>query len=333
MQSYLSQEVLNVNNLDPFIRDENENHDDLETPDYLNFDINYTRNKDFNCNFNNLLTAYRHNHNEFTIELLIKMNMGLVRKIALKYLNYLGNTHSFEDLVSEGILGLIKAVEKFNSSSGYDFLTYASYWIRLVIARSIIDTGTMIRVPVHLVELIIKINKIEHSYRLAGRDVDFSTICRRLQITPEKYQEAKLIEYRYFNLIDFDIRPKADSEDFKDFELEESDRLTELYELDDFINPESFAAYQSFGEELSDPAVIFEEIDFKVFIRKTITTLSERECNIIKLRFGFNDGKTKTLQEVAEIYGLTRERVRQIEIKALQKLMFKLFKIKKYWTA
>lgn len=331
MQSNIFMEPINIYNLDHF-NDPSEEQDEVPADLNLDLEYDYKGNNDLisQFNFNNLFDNYCLNQDKIIIDSLIIRNIGLVRKIALKYLNYLGNTHTFEDLVSEGILGLIKAIEKFDPLSGYDFLTYATYWIRLVIARSIIDTGTIIRVPVHLVELIIKIKKIEYFYKLTDSAVDITTICKRLQISPERYQEAKLIEYRYLYLIDFEHRQITELEDCRYNKLED---LDEADDLDDWIFPQCFAANPSFEEAISDPALIFEELDFKVFIRKTLTTLSERECNIIKLRFGFNDGNVKTLQEVAEIYGLTRERVRQIEIKALQKLMLKLFKIKKYWTA
>ena len=254
-----------------------------------------------------LLRHYQINRDKVLFESLIQNNIKLAHKIASRYLNYLGNTHSFEDLVSEGVLGLIKAIERFNPSLGYKFSTYATYWIRVVIVRSIMNTGTIVRVPVYMVELILKINKLEQSYRWENRDVDVQTICERLQITPEKYKEAKFVEYQFPNLI-------AQNSIILDVEDTRTGNL---------IKACRYHNNQYAQEEFADPAQIVEEVDFRMFIRKILFTLSERERNIIKLRFGFYNGSVKTLQEVGEIYGITRERVRQIEITALRKLLLK----------
>jgi len=246
-----------------------------------------------------------------SIELLIQNNLKLVRKIASKYRNYLGNTHTFEDLVSEGVLGLIKAIDKFNPALGYEFSTYATYWIRVVIVRAIMNTGTIVRVPVYMVELVLKIKKLELLSKRENKDIDLQTICGKLQITPEKYKEAKFVEYQFPNL--FALHSIA---------AEEEDT-----ESRDFIGAGRCHKLQYSREKFSDPAFMVEEVDFRMFIRRMMSSLSERECNIIKLRFGFYDGDIKTLQEVGEIYGITRERVRQIEIRALKKLLLKLNKL------
>jgi len=141
-----------------------------------------------------------------------------------------------------------------------------------------------------------------------NREVNVQAICRKLQITLEKYEEAKLAEYQFLNLIPLN----SNVPEVGDIESSGYIRTGRPREL------------QYSKEGLADPARIVEEVDFRMFIRKILSTLSERECNIIKLRFGFNDGSVKTLQEVGEIYGITRERVRQIELKALKKLLLKL---------
>ena len=158
----------------------------------------------------------------------------------------------------------------------------------------------------------MKIKKLERSFGLENTDVDAQTICAKLQVTPEKYKEAKLIEYKYLN---FTI--------LNSFRSGEEDNAE-----NDYRGRESYP-----GSDYSDPALMVEDVDFRAFIRNTLSTLPERECNIIKLRFGFIDGSVKTLKEVGEIYGVTRERVRQIEIKALKRLMCKFSKMKKYWAS
>jgi len=312
MQTNLYMEINPENLVDQLQTGISIQRDELRITDISNRDEKRARNYSYQDN-NDLLGNYRCNQDEVLIELLIANNMKLIRKIASSYLNYLGHTHTFEDLVSEGILGLLKAVKKFNPSLGFEFSTYATYWIRLVIARSIIDTGTIIRIPVHLVELVLKIRKLERSLELENRDVNEQIICGKLQITSEKYKEAKLIEYKYLDLTFL-----------YSFKWENA-------ELDnDFIDRDRYHEPQCSEEEYSNPALMVEEADFRVFIHNTLSTLPERECNIIKLRFGFIDGNVKTLKEVGEIYGVTRERVRQIEIKALKALMLKFSKIKTY---
>jgi RNA polymerase primary sigma factor len=243
-----------------------------------------------------------------SIELLIQNNLKLVQKIASRYLNYLGNTHTLEDLVSEGVLGLIKAIEKFNPATGYEFSAYATYWIRVVIVRAIMNTGTMVRIPVYMVELVLKIKRLEQLSKRENKDLDIQTICGKLQITPEKYKEAKFVGYQFPNL----------------FALHSIVAEVEDTGSRDFIGTGRCHKLQYAREKFSDPAFMVEEVDFRMFIRRIMSSLSERECNVIKLRFGFYDGGVKTLQEVGEIYGITRERVRQIEIKALNKLLLKL---------
>ena len=318
MQTNLYLEMNPENLVDQLQTEISVQHDDLSIRDSSNRgDEKKALNYSYRDN-NDLLGDYQTNQDEVIIELLIANNIKLIRKIASNYLNYLGHSHTFEDLVSEGILGLIKAVEKFDPSLGFEFSTYATYWIRLVIARSIIDTGTIIRVPVHLVELVLKIKKLERSLVLENRDLNAQTICEKLQVTLEKYEEAKLIEYKYLNFTYLNS-----------FRSEEEEPI----ELGDFRGRERYHGPQCFEEDYSDPALMVEDADFRAFIRNTLSTLPERECNIIKLRFGFIDGSVKTLKEVGEIYGVTRERVRQIQIKALKKLMCKFSKIKTYWAS
>ncbi|HEY8909802.1 MAG TPA: sigma-70 family RNA polymerase sigma factor [Desulfosporosinus sp.] len=316
MQSDLYLEIKNENLVDQLQTGMSVEHDSLQITE-LSEEENKSPYYSYRGN-NDLVGDYQNHHDKVLIELLIGNNIKLIQKIASNYLNYLGHTHTYEDLVTEGILGLIKAVEKFDPSLGFEFSTYATYWIRLVIARSIIDTGTVIRVPVHLVELVLKIKRIERSLGLENRDVNIQTVCGKLKITPEKYKEAKLVEYKYLNF-SFQNSSKAEVE--------------EEAVSSDFIGRDRYHGPQYFEEEYSeDPALMVEEADFRAFIRNTLSTLSERERHIIKLRFGFIDGSVKTLKEVGEIYGVTRERVRQIELKALHKLMCKLSKIKKYWA-
>jgi RNA polymerase primary sigma factor len=223
---------------------------------------------------------------------LIKSNIRLVISIAKRYTN---RGLDFEDLIEEGMIGLIKAVEKFDYRMGYKFSTYATWWIRQSIARAIADKSRLIRLPVHLVESLNKIKKVNN---------DFLINNGRL---PDKRELADLLDLTFEEINKYIMYSEIYDKDFTSFELPVGDDQNTL--LKEFIPDYSVDVEES----------VFLE-SMKEDIYSLIETLNDREAEILKLRYGLVDGRERTLEEIGQIYGLTRERIRQIEQKALRKL-------------
>lgn len=292
-------EIIHEQNIDPSTKDElkdNQSYHDMELPPGLKVDDPIRQYLKEIGRFplltgeEEVMLAQRIQQGDVQArERLTEANLRLVVSIARRYN---GRGMSFLDLIQEGNMGLMKAVEKFDYTKGFKFSTYATWWIRQAITRAIADQARTIRIPVHMVETINKYIRISRQLlQDTGREPTTEELAQVMDITIEKVQEIMKIAQEPVSL----ETPIGDENDSS---------LKDFIEDQEIMTPADSAAYTLLKEQMD----------------QILDTLTEREEQVLRLRFGLDDNRPRTLEEVGQVFNVTRERIRQIEAKALRKL-------------
>ncbi|MDX1261023.1 sigma-70 family RNA polymerase sigma factor, partial [Exiguobacterium sp. K1] len=260
-------------------------------------------------------TSYKDNSNLFKLydekkndgvqllrikEKLIKNNQALVKKLASHYSDR-GKSLTIDDLISVGNIGLMKAIDRFDLKYEAQLSTYATYWIVQQMTRTIINEGYMIRIPVHAMEKVFKMRKIEKELEFENIKKSVDVVCEEMGIDKNGYYYLKEIEHKFLHDVSLNsfINTETGTSEVIDFITNiDADYMNNILTIEEIV----------INNEIKD--IVLDEIDM----------LPYREREVIKLRFGMKDGKTKTLEEIGHIFGVTRERIRQIESKTLKKL-------------
>lgn len=243
---------------------------------------------------NEILCILIQQGNKQAVQDLCVKNKKLVDKYVLAYQKRYGNRLDFEDMEQVGFMGLIKASRKFEISQGNSFSTYAVWWIKQAISREIMDNGYAIRIPVHMMECINKVARIENQYINLGIEKRIQKISEELSISEEKVRESLILKNNYLSYASLNVVVSETG----DTELEEMIPEEGVMSVEDIV----------------------ADRELKRDLESVINTLTQKEQSVLRLRFGLKDGRARTLEEIGREFSVTRERIRQIEEKALRKL-------------
>ncbi len=261
------------------------------------------------------LKRYRLENDESALEWLIFNNTNLVHKIIGRYTKFYHHKLDYDDLFSVGLEGLMKAIEKFDFKYDNNFSTYATYWIKQAVTRTIADEGFTIRIPVHMFESINQVMRYEQNADQKDIPIDVKNLCGELNIPVEKYEAVKRVQT-------YMLKPTS----LNGFVSKEDDDT----ELQDLISNENELLFDRGSRLYDNPEKKAMNEDLKAYMDKMILSLNPREQFVLTHRFGLNGAEKKTLEEIGEIEGVTRERIRQIEAKAMRKLRTSLMRYKEY---
>lgn len=242
-----------------------------------------------------LLIQYKiHNDLEARNKLIIN-NIGLVHNAAKKRF-YSNSSFTMEDLIQEGIIGMMKGIERFDINKSTAFSTYVYYWISQQMDRSLMNNGYLIRLPAYICEKINKMNAIENKYKFYEQNVDMEILRKQMKISKKEFKKIDYYRKSHYYLLSLNVLVHIDNDD-------------PYTELQDFIPSE---------QPSLENIIIYNSL--KEDIEKALNILSSREAEILKMRYGLIDGKPQTLEEIGNKFDVTRERIRQIESKALKKI-------------
>lgn len=256
------------------------------------------------ANNTRLLKQFHKDKSDEALSQLISHNMGLVHKIAGRYVNYPSHNLDYDDLVSEGVFGLMEAIKRFDSSKGVRFSTYAYWWIHKRMETAIIKTGMTVRIPMDMINTVLKVKKAELPYVLKQEEVNVVALCNRLGISLAAYEQAKSVD-RFFNIAPLDQNVSSEEDT----------------ELGNVISGETHFTAGGLSEDFADPSLLAERHDIENRLQQLLSKwLRPREKEVVLRRFGFFDDRPETLEEIGKTFGVTRERIYQIEQNAIKKL-------------